>query len=90
MRKYKQAARILGLSNFNTITTVRALVNWIQFMMKEMDIPFSISQTGKVTEDEYMSKISTLADSALADACTATNPRVPAKADIMEIYRSIW
>lgn len=90
VRKYKQAARILGLSNFNTITTVRALVNWIQFMMKEMDIPFSISQTGKVTEDEYMSKISSLADAALADACTATNPRVPAKADIMQIYRDIW
>lgn len=90
VRKYMHAARILGLNSFNEITTVRALVSWIQFMMKEMDVPFSISQTGKVTEEEYMSKISDMADAALADACTATNPRVPSKADVMELYRSIW
>ena len=83
-------ARSLGLQNFNTITTVRALVNWIQFMLKEMNIPLSISQMGKITEEEYMSKVSAMADAALADACTATNPRVPNKADVMEIYRNLW
>lgn len=90
VKKYVNIAKNLGLSNFNTITTVRALVNWIQFMMKEMDIPLCISQTGKVTEEEYMEKVGYMADAALADACTATNPRKPTKADVMEIYRSIW
>lgn len=90
VRKYMHAARILGLNSFNEITTVRALVNWIQFIMKEMDVPFCVSQTGKVTKDEYMSKISSMADAALADACTATNPRVPSKEDVMRIYEEIW
>ncbi len=90
VRKYMHAARILGLNSFNEITTVRALVNWIQFIMKEMDVPFCVSQTGKVTKDEYMSKISSMADAALADACTATNPRVPTKQDVMRIYEEIW
>lgn len=90
VKKYVNIAKNLGLSNFNTITTVRSLVNWIQFMMKEMDIPLSISQIGKTTEEEYMQKVGNMADSALADACTAANPRVPTKADIMEIYRKIW
>ncbi len=90
VKKCLHAAKILGLTSFNEITTVRALVNWIQFVMKEMDVPFSVSQTGKVTEEEYMSKISDMADAALADACTATNPRVPTKADVMQIYRNIW
>lgn len=90
VKKYVNIAKNLGLSNFNTITTVRALVNWIQFMLKEMDIPLSISQTGKVTEEEYMQAVGNMADSALADACTATNPRTPTKADVMEIYRRIW
>lgn len=90
VQKYKHAARILGLNNFNTITTVRALVNWIQFMMREMDIPLSISQTGKANEADYMDKISAMADAAMADACTVTNPRVPSKADIMDIYRNLW
>ncbi|MCI8372484.1 MAG: iron-containing alcohol dehydrogenase [Lachnospiraceae bacterium] len=90
VHKYLHAAQILGLTNFNEITTIRATVSWIQFMMKEMDVPFSISQTGKVTEEEYMARISDMADAALADACTATNPRVPSKADVMQIYRDIW
>lgn len=90
VRKYVNAAKLLGLSNYNEITTVRALVSWIQFMLKEMDIPFSIEQTGKTTEDEYMSRVSSMADAALADACTATNPRVPQKDEVVEIYRKLW
>lgn len=83
-------AKLLGLNNFNEITTVRALVNWIQFMLKEMNIPISVSQTGKVTEEDYMAKIEALAEAALKDGCTATNPRVPTKEDVMEIYRKLW
>ena len=70
--------------------TVRSLVNWVQFMMKEMDIPLSISQMGIISEEEYMSKIDAMADAALADGCTATNPRVPTKADVVQIYKELW
>lgn len=90
VEKYVTIARVLGLQNFNTITTIRALVAWVQFMLREMDIPLSISQTGKCTKEEYFASISTMADAALADACTPTNPRVPTKDDIMEIYGRLW
>ena len=90
VRRYVNVAKLLGLTNFNQITTVRALVNWVQFMMKEMDITLSVSQIGCCTEEEYMSKVSVMADAALADSCTATNPRVPNKVEIMEIYRKLW
>ena len=88
--RYENVAKLLGLMNFNTITTVRALVNWVQFMLKEMDIPLSISQMGKCTEEEYMSRVSDMADAALADSCTATNPRVPTKQEVIEIYQKLW
>ncbi len=90
VRKYCNIAKLLGLNNFNEITTVRALVNWIQFMLKEMNIPISVSQTGTVEECDYMAKIDALADAALADACTATNPRVPSKEEVKAIYRNLW
>ncbi|SCP95700.1 1-propanol dehydrogenase PduQ [Anaerobium acetethylicum] len=90
VRKYCNIAKLLGLNNFNEITTVRALVNWIQFMLKEMNIPISVSQTEKVTEAEYMAKLDVLAEAALKDGCTATNPRIPAKEQIVEIYRKLW
>ena len=83
-------AKLLGLTNFNQITTVRALVNWVQFMMKEMDIPLSVSQIGCCTEEEYMSKVEVMAEAALADGCTASNPRVPNKIEVMDIYRRLW
>ena len=90
VKRYKTVATLLGLSSYNTIMTVRSLVNWVQFMLKEMDIPLSISQMGKISKEEYFDAIDKMADAALADACTATNPRVPTKADIIEIYKNLW
>lgn len=90
VKKYSTVATNLGLSSYNKIMSVRSLVNWVQFMLKEMDIPLSISQMGNVTEEEYMAAIPAMADAALADGCTATNPRPVTRADIMEIYRKLW
>ncbi|MBP3437695.1 MAG: iron-containing alcohol dehydrogenase [Clostridia bacterium] len=90
VRKYCNMARILGLSNLNEVTTIRALVSYVEFMSKEMSIPLSVSACGGISEGEYMSKIEFMAEAALNDTCTATNPRVPTKADVMELYRKIW
>ena len=90
VKKYVTIARILGLQNFNTITTVRALVNWIQFMLEEMDMPHSVEETGKCTKEEYFKAIPAMADAALADTCTPTNPRVPSREDIIGIYERLW
>ena len=58
-------------------------------MNKEMEIPTSISQCG-IDKDEYMASIDELADNALKDACTATNPRVPSKEDILKILIDLY
>ncbi len=89
VRKYITLAKILGLYNFNEITTVRAFVSWIEFMMKEMGVPSSISQCG-VDKDEYYAQIDAIADSALADSCTATNPRTPRKEDVIKILQDLY
>ena len=90
VRKYATVARTLGLQNFNIVTTIRALSNWCQFMMKEMDMPLSISETGVCTESEYFAQIPTMAKAALADKCTATNPRIPTIQDLEMIYAQLW
>lgn len=90
VKKYSTVAQILGLSSYNKIMTVRSLVNWVQFMLKEMDIPLSISQMGTITKEEYMSKVEAMAEAALADGCTATNPRPATKADVIQIYKDLW
>ncbi len=90
VEKYCTVARTLGVQNFNTITTIRSLVAWTQFMLQEMNIPQSVSKAGVCTEREYFDAIPDMADAALADACTATNPRVPTKEDIIDIYERLW
>ena len=88
--RYASIAHILGLNNYNKVMTVRSLVNWIQFMQKEMNIPLTIEELGTVTPDAYFGAIDKMADAALADACTAANPRGPTKEDIVKIYKKLW
>jgi len=90
VRKYATVARTLGLQNFNIVTTVRALSNWTQFMMKEMDMPLSISETGLCTKEEYFEQIPAMVRAALEDACTATNPRKPTAEDVTRLYAELW
>ena len=89
VEKYVNVAKLLGVNNFNEITTVRALVSWIQFMLKEMNVPVSVSQCG-VDRTEYFNAIDSMAEKALADACTATNPRVPTKEEVVQILEHLY
>ena len=91
VRKYCNLARILGVSNMNEVTTIRALISYLHFLNAEMGIPAKVSEAcPKLSEAEYMDAISAMADAALADGCTATNPRTPTKDEVMEIYKKIW
>ncbi len=90
VQKYCNMARILGVNNLNEVTTIRAFVAYIQFMCHEMGIPAHVSEFGSISEGEYMAAVEQMAEGALADGCTATNPRVPTKQEVMDIYRAIW
>lgn len=90
VKRYCNIAHILGLSSYNKVMSVRSLVNWIQFMQKEMNIPLTIQEIGTITPDVYFRAVEKMAEAALADTCTANNPRVPTKEDIMKIYTKLW
>ena len=90
VKRYSTIAHVLGLSSYNKVMSVRSLIQWIQFMNQDMNIPARISEIGTISVNEYMSKVEIMAEAALADACTATNPRTPDKEAIMQIYRNLW
>ena len=52
-------------------------------LSKDVGIPQDLK--GIVKEED----IDFLADSAMADACTPGNPKVPTKADIVALYKSM-
>ena len=91
VRKYCNLARILGVSNMNEVTTIRALISYLHFLNAEMGIPSKVSDAcPTLTEAEYLAAIEAMADAALLDGCTSTNPRTPTKYEVMEIYKKIW
>ena len=59
-------------------------------MMQEMNMPLKVSQILSITKEDYFASIEEMAENALKDKCTATNPRVPTKDEIIEIYKKIW
>lgn len=91
VRKYCNLARILGVSNMNEVTTIRALISYMHFLNSEMGIPSRVSEAcPNLTKEEYEAALDKMAFAALQDGCTATNPRTPLKNDIIEIYKKIW
>ena len=90
VKRYSTIALKLGLCSYNKVMSVRSLIQWIQFMNQDLKIPARISELGNISVNDYMSKVEMMADAALADSCTATNPRIPDKEAVMEIYRNLW
>ena len=90
VKRYTNIAQLLGLSSYNKVMSVRSLVNWIQFMQKEMNIPLTIQEIGTIPPEAYFAAVDKMAEMALADACTPDNPRVPTKEDIVKIYTKLW
>lgn len=87
--RYARIANTLSLSAPYSVYSVRALINWLNFMISEMKIPESISKCG-VDKYKYFSEIDEMAKNALADACTATNPIVPTVEDIKRILTELY
>ena len=57
VKRYSNIAHLLGLSNYNEVMSVRSLVNWIQFMQKEMNIPLTIEEMKTITPDAYFAAV---------------------------------
>ncbi len=58
---------------------------------KKLDITDKISTLlTEAQKGEYQEKIPEMADMALADGCTKTNPAIPSKAEMEELFRIIF
>ena len=87
-KKYAHIAKLLGLSASNARMGVRSLINEIKKMQKEMDMPTNLKACG-VSVDEVNKLKEEIANLALQDACTATNPKVPTTLEVVEIINKI-
>ncbi|MBQ9783813.1 MAG: iron-containing alcohol dehydrogenase [Clostridia bacterium] len=73
-RKLARIARFVGLPAFSEKQGAANLVNELRRMSRELGIPQSLGEAG-VTAEAYRQHKAHIVQSAVKDACTATNPR---------------
>lgn len=89
--KYATMSRRIGLAGYDDIACVKALAFYIRAMQIQLGMPVTVHEAvPNLTYEEYESRLSAMADAALLDRCTATNPRKATKEDIIKILKKIW
>jgi len=82
--RYAAIADHLKLSGTSDKDSVAKLIDWVEEMKQQLDIPASIREAG-VSEAEFLSKIDNLAEEAFDDQCTGANPRFPLIAELKQL-----
>lgn len=97
--RYADISRFLGLKGDTTEELVNALVEELRAMNVALDIPLGIKnygpggqieEVGIVSEEEFLAKLPSIAENAVADACTGTNPRRPSVEEMAEILKCCY
>lgn len=85
-RRYAEIADHLGLTAVGDRTgaKVEKLLNWLDALKAELDIPASIREAG-VAEADFLAKVDQLAVEAFDDQCTGANPRYPLISELKQI-----
>ncbi len=83
--RYSQIADELGLGGKNEDEKVQLLINAIDTLMSNINLPKSIKDFG-VTEEDFYAKLDNMVELAFDDQCTGANPAYPLMEDIKKIY----
>jgi acetaldehyde dehydrogenase/alcohol dehydrogenase len=66
---------------------IEGLIEKIELLKQQVDIPLSIKDAlPNVSEKDFLAAVDTMAEQALDDQCTGTNPRAPLLEDLKELY----
>ena len=87
--RYARIADYLGLGGKNEEDKVNALIEAIEGLKRELNLPLSIKATG-IDEARFMARLDSLSEEAFDDQCTGANPRYPLIGEIKEMYLKAW
>ncbi len=84
--RYAEIADHLNLGGNTLDEKVEKLVEAIENLKAEIDIPLTIKEVLPGEEKEFYEQIEALAEQAFDDQCTGSNPRYPLIKDLKELY----
>ncbi len=90
--RYAEIADFIGLDGASTEEKVAALVAEIKAMNDMLDIPKCIKdyEGGIIDEKEFMDKLPAVAELAIGDACTGSNPRIPTQDEMEKLLKACY
>ena len=86
--RYVDIAKFMGLTGTDD-ELVDKLCDMIRDMNKALNIPLTLEEFG-VKEDEFKEKIAKIAELAVGDACTLTNPRKITPAEMQKLFECTY
>jgi acetaldehyde dehydrogenase/alcohol dehydrogenase len=88
--RYAQIADYLNLGGENEEEKVGLLIQAVENLKRQVDIPSSIKEVVKESEAEFFAKLDDLADQAFDDQCTGANPRYPLISDLKQMLSNAY
>ena len=88
-RRYAKIARLLGLESSSVRQSALNLIRTARKYVEQFHIPSNLQAAG-VNKEEFEAELEAMAEAALADRCTATNPRPCTKEDILQVFRKAY
>lgn len=83
--KYLDIAKRLGFNGSNKDEIIEKLIDAINDLKKNMNMPMSLSEAG-VNEGFFKENLKSLASTSVQDPCTGTNPRKITDEEMEELY----
>lgn len=97
--RYADIARRLHLAGDTTDELVASLVAELRHMNDELNIPQAIKNYGEgglpaetsiIDEAEFLEKLPQVAELAIGDACTGSNPRIPSQEEMEKLLKCVY
>ncbi|NCC06598.1 MAG: iron-containing alcohol dehydrogenase [Clostridia bacterium] len=97
--RYAEIARFIGLKGETNEQLTDALITELRAMNTELNIPLSIKNYGEsgviadasiIDEKEFAEKLSKVAELAIGDACTGSNPRIPTQEEMEKLLLAVY
>ncbi|GAB4209593.1 MAG: bifunctional acetaldehyde-CoA/alcohol dehydrogenase [Coleofasciculaceae cyanobacterium] len=84
--RYARIADYLGLGGNTEEEKVEKLVEAVENLKREIDIPMTIKEVLSDEDKAFYEEVEEMAEQAFDDQCTGANPRYPLIRDLKELY----
>lgn len=84
--RYARIADYLGLGGKTEEEKVEKLIEAIENLKRELDIPLTIKEALSGDDKIFYEQVEKMAEQAFDDQCTGSNPRYPLIRDLKELY----